>query len=126
MPEPERRCAKCGAAYGGDVLFCPADGTPLASRPLGADLERLLGQTLGEEFVLEALIGVGAMASVFRARQLGVERDVAVKIMHADLAQNAELIARFRREARAAARIRHPGVIEVVSAGDLAGPGGPG
>jgi eukaryotic-like serine/threonine-protein kinase len=126
MPEHERRCAKCGAAYGGDVLFCPADGTPLASRPLGAELERLVGQTLREEFVLEALIGVGAMASVFRARRLGVERDVAVKIMHADLAHNAELVARFRREARAAARIRHPGVIEVVSAGDLAGPGGPG
>jgi eukaryotic-like serine/threonine-protein kinase len=119
MPEPERRCAKCGATYGGDVLFCPADGTPLASRPLGAELERLVGRTLREEFVLEALIGVGAMASVFRARQLSVERDVAVKIMHADLARNSELVARFRREARAAARIRHPGVIEVVSAGDL-------
>jgi serine/threonine-protein kinase len=126
MPEPERRCAKCGAAYRGDVLFCPADGTPLASRPLGVDLERLVGQTLREEFVLEALIGVGAMASVFRARQLSVERDVAVKIMYPDLAQNAELVARFRREARAAARVRHPGVVQVVSAGELAGPGGPG
>jgi eukaryotic-like serine/threonine-protein kinase len=126
MPEPERRCAKCGAAYGGDVLFCPADGTPLASRPLGAELERLVGQTVRDEFVLEALIGVGAMASVFRGRQLGVDRDVAVKIMHRDLAQNPELVARFRREARAAARIRHPGVIEVVSAGELTAPAGSG
>ncbi len=126
MPEPERRCAKCGAAYGGDVLFCPADGTPLASRPLGAELEHLVGRTLKDEFALEALIGVGAMASVFRARQLGVERDVAVKIMHADLAQNSELVARFRREARAAARIRHPSVVEVVSAGDLESDAGSG
>lgn len=118
MPELERRCAKCGAAYGGEVLFCPADGTPLASRPAGAELERFVGHTLRGEFVLEALVGVGAMASVFRARQLGVERDVAVKLMHRELAQNPVLVARFRREARAAARIRHPNVVEVIGAGD--------
>ncbi|HTQ05383.1 MAG TPA: protein kinase [Polyangiaceae bacterium] len=120
MPEPERRCAKCGAAYGGEVLFCPADGTPLASRPVGAELERFVGQTLRGEFALEALGGVGAMASVFRARQLGVERDVAVKIMHRELTRNPVLVARFRREARAAARIRHPNVVEVVGSGDMA------
>jgi serine/threonine protein kinase len=124
MPEPERRCAKCGAAYGGDVLFCPADGTPLASRPVGGELERFIGQTLRGEFTLEALLGVGAMASVFRARQLGVEREVAVKIMHAELVANALLVARFRREARAAARLRHPGVIEVISSGEVAGTAG--
>jgi len=119
MPEPERRCAKCGAAYGGEVLFCPADGTPLSTRPLGGELERFVGQTLHGEFTIEALLGVGAMASVFRARQFRVERAVAVKLMHHDLVQNATLVARFRQEARAAARIRHPGVIEVVSAGEL-------
>jgi serine/threonine protein kinase len=121
MPEPERRCAKCGAAYSGEVLFCPADGTPLASRPVGSELERYVGQTLRGEFVLEALVGVGAMASVFRAHQLGVERAVAVKLMHPELAKNPVLVARFRREARAAARIRHPNVIEVIGSGETGG-----
>ncbi len=120
MPEPERRCAKCGAAYGGEVLFCPADGTPLASRPLGAELKRFVGRTLHGEFLLEALVGVGAMASVFRARQLGLERDVAVKLMHGELTRNPVLVARFRREARAAARLRHPNVVEVIGSGDAA------
>jgi eukaryotic-like serine/threonine-protein kinase len=119
MPEPERRCAKCGAAYGGDVLFCPADGTPLTSRPVGAELERFVGKTLRGEFAIEALVGVGAMASVFRARQLGVERDVAVKVMHPELTRNPVLVARFRREARAAARIRHPNVVEVIGSGEV-------
>jgi hypothetical protein len=71
MSEPERRCAKCGAACGGEVLSCPADGTPLASRPVGAELERFVGQTLRDELALETLVGAGAMASVFRARHLG-------------------------------------------------------
>jgi len=119
MPEPERRCAKCGATYGGDVLFCPADGTPLTSRPVAAEVERFVGRSLPGDVTLEALLGVGAMASVFRGRQAGLERDVAVKILHHELVNNPLLVARFRREARAAARIRHPNVVEVVGMGTL-------
>ena len=119
MPEPERRCPKCGATYGGDVLFCPADGTPLASRPVAADVERFVGQTVHGDVTLEALLGVGAMASVFRGRQAGVERDVAVKLLHPELVSNALLVGRFQREGRAAARIRHPNVVEVIGAGSL-------
>ena len=119
MPEPERRCPKCGASYGGDVLFCPADGTPLTTRPVAADVERFVGQTLPGDVRLEALLGVGAMASVFRGRQAGLERDLAVKILHRELVNNPQLVARFHREARAAARIRHPNVIEVVGMGTL-------
>jgi serine/threonine-protein kinase len=92
---------------------------PLASRPLGADLARFVGTMVRGDLVIEALLGVGAMASVFRAREHGVERDVAVKIMHPDLVQNPMLLARFRREARAAARIRHPNVVEVIGSGAL-------
>src|SRR6478752_1792848 len=119
MPEPERRCPKCGATYGGDVLFCPADGTPLASRPVAADVERFVGQTVHGDVTIEALLGVGAMASVFRGRQAGVERDVAVKLLHPELVSNALLVGRFQREGRAAARIRHPNVVEVIGAGSL-------
>jgi len=124
MPEPERRCAKCGATYGGDVLFCPADGTPLTSRPVAAEVERFVGRSLPGDVTLESLLGVGAMASVFRGRQAGLERDVAVKILHRELVDNALLVARFRREARAAARIRHPNVVEVVAMGTLESEGG--
>jgi len=119
MPEPERRCPKCGATYGGDVLFCPADGTPLTSRPVAADVERFVGQTVHGDVTIEALLGVGAMASVFRGRQAGVERGVAVKLLHRELVPNALLVSRFQREARAAARIRHPNVVEVIGMGSL-------
>ena len=118
MPEPQRRCPKCGAAYGRDVIFCPADGAPLSARPLAA-AERYLGLTLPGGIELRSLIGAGAMATVFRAHQAGVERDVAVKVLHAEACENETLVARFQREGRAAARIRHPNVIEVHSFGAL-------
>ena len=119
MPEPHRRCPQCRATYGGDVLFCPADGTPLTSRPVGEAVERFIGRTLHGDVTLEALLGVGAMASVFRGRQAGVDRAVAVKILHAELAADPVMVARFRREGRAAARIRHPNVVEVIGSGNL-------
>src|SRR6185369_13309063 len=101
MPEPERRCPKCGATYGGDILFCPADGTPLASRPVAGDLERLEGQVVHGDVTLETLIGTGAMACVFRGRQAGLDRPVAVKLLRGEHT-NADVVARFRREARVA------------------------
>jgi serine/threonine-protein kinase len=68
---------------------------------------------------MEELVGQGAMARVYRARQLRVDRDVAVKVLHRALLRDATLVARFQREAVVAARIRHPHVIEVIGAGEL-------
>ncbi len=121
MPDPTRRCAKCGAAYGASVTFCPLDGAPVTARP-AAEPDPHLGLTLGVDLRIEALIGVGAMAMVYAAHQAGVERKVAVKILHRELAGNPVLVARFHREARAAAHLRHPNVVEVHSLG--AAPGG--
>jgi serine/threonine-protein kinase len=103
------------------VIFCPADGTPLSARPVGDGPDAYLGLELHGDLELRSLIGLGAMASVYRARQSGVERDVAVKILRRDLCQNETLVARFQREGRAAARIRHPNVIEVHALGSLPG-----
>ena len=119
MPEPQRRCAKCGTAYGAAVTFCPEDGAPVITRPLGFDPSHYVGLAVRDDLTLTELLGVGAMASVFRARQSGVERDVAVKVLHLELAPNAMLVARFAREGRAAARLRHPNVVEVIAAGTL-------
>lgn len=119
MPEPVRRCAKCGAAYGASVTFCPLDGAPVTTRPSDSSRDPYLGLALGSDLVVERLIGVGAMASVYAARQSGVEREVAVKILHRELVSNAVLVARFQREARAAAHLRHPHVVEVIALGTI-------
>jgi serine/threonine-protein kinase len=69
--------------------------------------------------VLEEL-GAGGMATVYRARDLRLDREVAVKIIHKHLRENAEIGARFDAEARAVAKLRHPNIVEVydVSAPD--------
>jgi serine/threonine-protein kinase len=119
MPEPVRRCAKCGAAYGASVTFCPEDGAPVTTRASDPGRDPYLGLELGTDLRIERLIGVGAMASVYAARQSGVEREVAVKILHRELLSNSLLVARFQREARAAAHLRHPHIVEVIALGTI-------
>jgi serine/threonine-protein kinase len=79
----------------------------------------LVGRVIQGDLRVEELVGKGAMARVYRARQLRVERDVAIKVLHSSLLRDATLVARFQREAVVAARIRHPNVIEVIDAGEL-------
>ncbi|MGQ9849843.1 MAG: protein kinase domain-containing protein, partial [Aggregatilineaceae bacterium] len=79
-------------------------------------MAELIGHTLGQ-YRLEALIGRGGMASVYRARQESMDRDVAIKVMAAELAHNSEFVARFEREARVIARLQHPHILPVIDFG---------
>jgi len=72
----------------------------------------LLGFTLGRYQLIERL-GRGGMADVYKAYQPGLDRYVAVKVMHPHLAEQPEFITRFEREARAVAKLRHPHIIQV-------------
>ncbi|MCA9633936.1 MAG: serine/threonine protein kinase [Myxococcales bacterium] len=66
-----------------------------------------------EEYELLDEVGHGGMATVYRARDPRLEREVAVKIIHRHLRENAEVAARFTSEARAVAKLRHPNIVEV-------------
>lgn len=72
----------------------------------------LEGQTLGKYRILEPL-GRGGMAQVYKAYHPQLDRYVAVKVLRSDLVEEAEFLARFRREARAVAALRHPNVVQV-------------
>jgi serine/threonine protein kinase len=119
MGEPRRRCSSCGESYAEGVIFCPRDGSALSLRSLDTGPDPYLGQTIAGVFRVEALIGTGAVGRVYRAHQLGVERNVALKIMHRDLAANETLQSRFRREARVAGSLTHPNLVNVLSLGEL-------
>jgi eukaryotic-like serine/threonine-protein kinase len=119
MGEPRRRCSNCGESYAEGVIFCPRDGSALSLRARDGGPDPYLGQTIGGTFRVEALIGTGAVGRVYRAHQLGVERSVALKIMHRDLCANETLCSRFRREARVAGSLTHPNLVSVLSLGDL-------
>jgi serine/threonine-protein kinase len=75
---------------------------------------------LDRQFQLGELIGAGAMAHVYRARQLGVDRDVAVKILRRELLTRADVVARFQAEAALTARLSHPHVVVVHAVGEMA------
>ena len=78
----------------------------------------MIGEVVGNYRILE-LIGEGGMGVVYLAEHPSMGRRAAVKVLHAGLAQNAEIAARFFNEARAANAVRHPGIVEVFDLGAL-------
>jgi serine/threonine-protein kinase len=84
-------------------------------------VEDLVGRTLGR-YEVTALVGRGGMATVYKARHPGLNRNVAVKVLHRHLAVDSAFVGRFRREARAVAALRHPNIVRVYdfdSEGDI-------
>ena len=80
-------------------------------------LEGYVGQTLDEKYRLERLLGQGGMGAVYLATHLGTERYVALKLITPQFMRNEEFVERFKREARAAGRLRHPNVVDVTDFG---------
>ncbi len=80
-------------------------------------VDRYVGQTLDEKYRLERLLGQGGMGAVYLATHLGTERYVALKLIMPQFMRNQEFVERFKREARAAGRLRHPNVVDVTDFG---------
>jgi serine/threonine protein kinase len=68
-------------------------------------------------FTLHERIGRGGMADVFRGVQRSLDRQVVVKILHPHLTSDAEMVARFEREAQAAAKLRHENIVQIIDSG---------
>src|SRR5918993_1196628 len=77
----------------------------------------MIGQTLDEKYSIERELGRGGMGTVYLATHLGTERPVAIKVIAPQFMQRPEFVERFRREARAAGRLRHPNVVDVTDFG---------
>jgi serine/threonine-protein kinase len=78
----------------------------------------VLGTLLGGRYRLDAQIGRGGMSSVYRAFDTVLERPVAIKLMHRDIASDSAQLERFRREARSIAQLSHPHIVTVIDAGE--------
>lgn len=90
------------------------DSTPVGS---SGDSVPMKGRLLGGRYRIESEIGRGGMATVYRALDLSLEREVAVKVLHPKLATDSEIVARFRAEAQAAARLSHPSIVQIFDTG---------
>lgn len=106
-PPRPAACRTCGESFRDDLLVCPTDGVPLP----------LEGRLLDGKFRLDKRLGHGGMATVWQATNEFVQRPVAIKLMHASYAEDADLLARFRNEATAAGRIGSPHICDVLDFG---------
>ncbi|MEP6718472.1 MAG: serine/threonine-protein kinase [bacterium] len=79
--------------------------------------DQYIGQVLDDKYRLERLLGEGGMGAVYLAVHLGTERYVALKLITPQFMRNEEFVQRFKREARAAGRLRHPNVVDVTDFG---------
>src|SRR5512145_2499023 len=76
--------------------------------------DELVGKTLNDTYAVERLLGEGGMGRVYLARHTRIQQKrVAVKVLHREFVRNAEILARFQREAETAASISHPNVVAV-------------
>ena len=103
--DTHRHCASCGSDIGN---VAPEDGDPF------------LGTTLVGKYELLELIGVGAMGRVYRAMHLGLDTQVAVKLLNSDIASDPVSAKRFQNEARASSRLHHPNAIAILDFGQAA------
>src|SRR6187551_2499893 len=81
------------------------------------EAEGYVGEVLDEKYRLEHLLGKGGMGAVYLATHLGTERYVALKLISPQFMRNNEFVERYKREARAAGRLRHPNVVDVTDFG---------
>jgi eukaryotic-like serine/threonine-protein kinase len=118
-----KSCPSCGTRYSADALFCSLDGAPLTTSPgavaAAAASDPYVGREILGHIEVRQLVGIGAMGRVYRAFQKGIDRDVAVKILHRELSANHMLVARFHREAKVASRLAHSNVVHVLLSGQL-------
>ena len=107
-------CPACNAMYDRSVFVCERCGTGLLEIP---DAPLLSGSTLDMRYDIEGVVGTGGMGTVYKARQRGMEREVAVKVLHPRFAHEPRAVKRFFREAQAASRLIHPHVVSVFDFG---------
>lgn len=76
---------------------------------------------VGDDYEIRGFLGRGTFGSVWRARDLSLEREVALKVLHPHVGEDQALVARFRREARLAAQLSHPAIIPIFDWDDVGG-----
>ncbi len=107
-----RRCPACDRRFPAAFKVCPHDATPLTDAP--DDEDPMIGAVLGGCYEVVRMVGEGGMGRVYEARhqRLPTKR-FAVKMLHAELARQPEVVTRFQREAEASSVLSHPNVVDV-------------
>ena len=105
VPENSRYCSSCGADVSG------GGGPPTTSNV--ELLQERLQRLIEGRYRIERLLGKGGMGAVFLAHDLTLERDVAIKVLPPDVAQDDQIVRRFQQEAKTSAKLDHPNIIPI-------------
>jgi hypothetical protein len=115
-----RVCAICGARFSGDARFCPFDGEPLSeATDHRATADPLLGTVVDDRYCVLRELGEGGMGTVYEVEHVTLRRHFALKALRRGLANDESLSARFIQEAKAAAAISHPNIVQIADYGQL-------
>jgi len=109
-------CGECSQLFDQALDHCPEDGAPLV-RVEQSGSDPLIGCNLDGRYDLESVIGRGAMGVVYLARQVSVDRPVAVKVLRREFSSDRVLVARVLREAKALSLLHHPNLLTIFDFG---------
>lgn len=118
-------CPQCGVMLDALTTSCGACGAVItgagSDTGRGDKVRNKLQEAIGDAFVLGDLLGRGGMGIVYRAHEVSLDRDVALKVLAFDPILNPDAYARFEREAKLAARLDHPHIVPIFSVGQRSG-----
>lgn len=103
-------CSACSTPLDSRTTFCPTCGRAVD--------DPLVGQVIAGRYEVERRIAIGGFGSIYRARQLDIDREAALKVMHRELAADASLVARFRREGEVLKQLRDPHTVSTYELGE--------
>ncbi len=115
-----RVCQTCGSRFSGDARFCPFDGEPLVDDDSAVpSSDPLLGAIIDQRYRVLRVLGEGGMGIVYEVEHVTLQRHFALKALRRDLGRMEDLSARFIQEAKAAAAVAHPNIVQIADFGHL-------
>ena len=129
-------CPQCALPYASPARFCGGCGSALPEEPPapsgtgpssgpgrappdeeGGDDDRWVGKTVDRRYRVLARLGVGGMGLVYKVEHIHLAKIAAMKVLHPDMARDAEAVRRFRIEAQAVSRLDHPNIVQTFDFG---------
>lgn len=125
-PPTALRCEHCGTSFESDATITTGGGTSgwsaaAAPSPALAEAPLQIGQTLGGRYEILKLLGEGGMGAVYKARDIELDRVVALKVIRPELARNPEGLHRFKQELILARQVTHKNVVRIFDLGEAQG-----